>query len=249
MTSAATPSAGTGFAPPSPQPGRGCGARRPAARLSPPPQQRLAQVPLPPFPASGLGGAAGEGGNFRPGPGRALLGRALLGRLLATGRAIEGLSRPRRGTARRPEGSGLGGPRRPAPAEPRDPASRCEGAEPFGAAGRRLPAREGLPPPRPPWGPTGRGAQRPLQAAGGGRRVPALGGGGGWGEAGRREQPPFPCPPAGRGCRQLPPPGPGCGGEGPFPVVRGNGPRGNCRAPWHQAAAALLRVVSPLARG
>lgn len=94
-------------------------------------------------------------------------GRGLLGRLLATGRGIAGRSRPRR-----PGGLGAEGSRRSSPAEPRDPALLCERQRPSsggeGAAGPG--GTSGIAPPRA--GP-GRRAQCPLQAAVGGRCVPA----------------------------------------------------------------------------
>lgn len=148
MTSAATPRTGKGSAPPSPRRGgaAGLGGRLPACP-HPGSAWRRCLFLLPRLRARRGGGGRRQ---LQAGAWPGAAGRALLGRLLATGRGIEGLSRPRRGTARRPEGSGPERPRRSSPAQPGDPAPRCEGAEPFGAAGRGLPAREGLPLPRCP---------------------------------------------------------------------------------------------------
>lgn len=110
-----------------PPAGRGCGSRRPAARL-PPPRQRLAQVPLPPSPPEGSEGRRGK---------EATSGRGLAGRCRPRSPRAALSDRPGNrgpippaaghGTARRPEGPGLEGPQRSSPAEPGDPASRWRG--------------------------------------------------------------------------------------------------------------------------
>lgn len=184
MTSAATPGTRDGSAPPFPR--RRGGAAGLGGRLLARPHLgsawRRCLFLLPRLRARRGGGGRRQ---LQAGAWPGAAGRALLGRLSATGRGIEGLSRPRRGTAQRPEGSGLEGQPRSSPAEPRNPAPPCEGAEPFGAAGRGT-ASPGGAAPRAAWplsavsiAGRGRGASRPA------RRGSGLEG---------KAPTPFPCP-------------------------------------------------------
>lgn len=125
--------------------GRGCGARRPAAHL-PTPQQRLAQVPLPPSPPPGSEGRRGK---------EATSGRGLTGRCRPRSPRAALSDRPGNRGPIPPAGARHGAPRARA-LRGRDaslPPSRgtlrpaARGHEPFGGTRRGLPAREGLPQP------------------------------------------------------------------------------------------------------
>lgn len=176
--------------------GRGCGARRPAAHL-PTPQQRLAQVPLPPSPPPGSEGRRGK---------EATSGRGLTGRCRPRSPRAALSDRPGNRGPIPPAGARRGAPRARA-LRGRDaslPPSRgtlrptARGHEPFGGTGRGLPAWEGLPLPRRPGDSLAaeRGVHCRPRARGVVSRPPdALGGSG----QGRTAPLSFPCPPAGWG--------------------------------------------------